>query len=62
MGIDYGLQAGARIKIYKTRFYASASYRYLSLGKAKWTDNSGTVLLEGSRAFNGFCLDLIYLL
>jgi opacity protein-like surface antigen len=62
MGIDYGLQIGSRIRILKTKFNVSASYRYLSLGTAKWTDNSGTLLLEGKRTFNGFCLDLIYLL
>ena len=61
-GIDYGLQLGARIRIAKTKFHACASYRYLNLGKAKWVDNSGTLMLAGKRTFNGFCLDLIYLL
>jgi len=60
MGLDYGLQFGARLRVLKTRFYASASY--LSLGTAKWVDNSGGLLLQGKRTFNGFCLDLIYLL
>ena len=62
MGIDYGLQIGSRIRILNTRFNLSASYRYLFLGKTKWVDGTGGILLEGKRTFNGFALDLIYLL
>lgn len=62
LSMAYGLQLGSRFRIGKTKFQASASYRYLNLGKAKWLDASGTIYLKGNRTINGFFLDLIYLL
>lgn len=61
IAFDYGIQFGSRIKIYKM-LSASASYRYLSLGSVKWQDASQNLMLKGKRSFNGFCLDLIYLI
>lgn len=62
LGLNYGLQVGARLRISQTRFLVNASYRYLNLGKVKWQDNSGTMLLEGKKMVNGIFLDLMYLL
>ena len=62
MGLDYGLQVGARMQVLKSRLQVNASYRYLSLGKVKWLDSSENLVLQGKRTVNGFGLDLIFLL
>ena len=62
LGLDYGLQFGSKFKLYKTRFFASTSYRYLVLGKVTWADQSRKTMLNGTNNLQSISLDLIYLL
>lgn len=56
-----GLQVGARARVFNTKAFIDASYRYLNLGKAKWVDESNLLKLEGTVVASGFALSLIYL-